>query len=200
MVKRCPPGVLCLTPGVGIFITVLVAFLVGALFFFMKTEPVSVSIQQAKAPQQNPVIYNTVDVEKGDDRYTRAPLPLRFWNTSPDLRGALIPLGATPINQFTQGLPESYQSMGVIKKDDGTVLPLYGRRTTGSSNRYQYYTRTDTYNPVPLPIRYKRKNCQEDVGCDELFSGEEIVIGPTGEKAETTLYKFDGPTYIPGIV
>jgi len=189
----CPPGILCLTPSLGIFITVLIAFLVGALFYFMKSEP---QLQK----QQQPVIYNNVDVEKGDDRYTQAPLPLRFWNVSPDLRGALLPPGAVAINQSTQGLPESYQSMGVIKKSDGSVLPLYGRRTTGSGDRYQYYTRTDTYNPVPLPIRYKRKNCQEDIGCDELFSGEEVVIGPTGEKAETTLYKFDGPTYIPGIV
>jgi Family of unknown function (DUF5755) len=190
----CPPGILCLTPSLGIFITVLIAFLVGALFYFMKSEP------QLQKQQQQPVIYNNVDVEKGDDRYTQAPLPLRFWNVSPDLRGALLPPGAVAINQSTQGLPESYQSMGVIKKSDGSVLPLYGRRTTGSGDRYQYYTRTDTYNPVPLPIRYKRKNCQEDIGCDELFSGEEVVIGPTGEKAETTLYKFDGPTYIPGIV
>jgi hypothetical protein len=161
----------------------------------MKSEP-----QVELRTQQQPVIYNNVDVEKGDDRYTQAPLPLRFWNVSPDLRGALLPPGAVAINQSTQGLPESYQSMGVIKKSDGSVLPLYGRRTTGSGDRYQYYTRTDTYNPVPLPIRYKRKNCQEDIGCDELFSGEEVTIGPTGEKAETTLYKFDGPTYIPGIV
>ena len=200
MVKRCPPGVLCLTPGIGIFITVLVAFLVGALFYFIKSEPVPRVLTQTQ-PQPQPIYNNlNVDVEKGDDRYTRAPIPLRFWNTSPDLRGALIPPGATPINQYTRGLPESYQSMGIIKKDDGSVLPLYGRRTAGSGDRYQYYTRTDTYNPVPLPIRYKRKDCQDDVGCDELFSGEEIMIGPTGEKAKTTLYKFDGPTYIPGIV
>ena len=203
MVKRCPPGVLCLTPGLGLFITVLVAFLVGALFYFMKSEPLPLPLHlpvSLPQKQQQPIIYNNVDVEKGDDRYTRAPIPLRFWNTSPDLRGALIPPGATPINQYTRGLPESYQSMGIIKKDDGSVLPLYGRRTAGSADRYQYYTRTDTYNPVPLPIRYKRKDCQDDVGCDELFSGEEIMIGPTGEKAKTTLYKFDGPTYIPGIV
>lgn len=199
MVRKsiCPPGVLCLTPGVGIFITVLVVFLVGALFYSMKTEP-SVSTISIQKPQ--PVIYNTVDVEKGDDRYTRAPVPLRFWNTSPDLRGALLPVGAVAINQSSQGLPESYQSMGIVKKDDGTVLPLYGRRTAGSGHRYQYYTRTDTYNPVQLPIQYKRKDCQDDIGCDELFSGEEVTISATGEKAKTTLYKFDGPTYIPGIV
>ena len=195
MVKRCPPGVLCLTPGVGIFITVLVVFLVGALFYSMKPERQEPQIQ---SQIQKPVVYN--NIESGDDRYTRAPVPQRFWNTSPDLRGALLPVGAVAINQSTQGLPESYQSMGIVKKDDGTVLPLYGRRTAGSGHRYQYYTRTDTYNPVPLPIRYKRKDCQDDIGCDELFSGEEIVISATGEKAKTTLYKFDGPTYIPGIV
>jgi hypothetical protein len=194
----CPPGVLCLTPGLGIFLTVLVAFLVGALLYFARPQEQKQQQQKETQPEQKQSVQ--VNVENGDDRYTRAPQPLRFWNVSPDLRGALLPPGAFAINQSTQGVPESYQSMGIIKKDDGSVLPLYGRRTTGSGNRYQYYTRTDTYNPVPLPIRYNRKDCQDDVGCDELFSGEDIVIGPTGEKAKTTLYKFDGPTYIPGIV
>ena len=194
--NSCPPGVLCLTPGIGIFITVLVSFLVGALFYFMKTAP---EPRTHTSSVQQPIQVNNT-VEGGDDRYTRAPLPLRFWNVSPDLRGALLPPGAFAINQSTQGLPESYQSMGIVKKDDGTVLPLYGRRTAGKTDRYQYYTRTDTYNPVPLPIRYKRRDCQDDIGCDELFDGEDVTISATGEKGKTTLYKFDGPTYIPGIV
>ena len=105
--NSCPPGVLCLTPGIGIFITVLVSFLVGALFYFMKTSPEPRT--QASSVQQPIQVNNTV--EGGDDRYTRAPLPLRFWNVSPDLRGALLPPGAFAINQSTQGLPESYQSM-----------------------------------------------------------------------------------------
>jgi hypothetical protein len=38
------------------------------------------------------------------------------------------------------------------------------------------------------------------VGCDELMSGEEIKIVPTGQTAQATLYRFDGPTYVPGLI
>ena len=90
--------------------------------------------------------------------------------------------------------------MGLLKTGDGQLLPLFGRRVASRSDRFNYYTRTDTNNPVPLPIHYKRRDCQDDVGCDELMSGEEIKIIPTGQTAQATLYRFDGPTYVPGLI
>jgi len=147
-----------------------------------------------------PIDINVNTTSGGDDRYSRAPRPQRFWESGPDLRGALIPDGGKPINIPSRGLPESYQQMGVLKKDSGDLIPLYGRRVGSRSDRFNYYTRTDTYNPLPLPINYKRRDCQDSVGCDELYNGDEIVVSPTGEKATATLYQFDGPTYIPSIV
>ncbi len=164
----------------------------------MPTESSGNSPQQ----QQQPIEISVVS-QGGDDRYSRPPRPQRLWDNGPELppRGALLPPdGGRLINIRTQGLPESYQSMGLLKTEDGQLLPLYGRRTAYSSNRYNYYTRTDTYNPVPLPIRYKRRDCQDDNGCEELFNGDEVVVTPTGNKATATLYQFDGPTYIPAIV
>jgi hypothetical protein len=147
-----------------------------------------------------PIDINVNTTSGGDDRYSRAPRPQRFWESGPDLRGALIPEGGKPINIPSRGLPESYQQMGVLKKDSGDLIPLYGRRVGSRSDRFNYYTRTDTYNPLPLPINYKRRDCQDSVGCDELYNGDQIVVSPTGEKATATLYQFDGPTYIPSIV
>jgi hypothetical protein len=139
----------------------------------------------------------------GDDRYTRSPEPQRFWNNGPELppRGALIPPdGGIAINIPTQGFPESYQQMGLLKQGDGKLLPLYGRRVASRADRFNYYTRTDSYNPVPLPINYKRKDCQDPVGCQELFDGDAVRITPTGEEATATLYRFDGPMYVPGLI
>jgi hypothetical protein len=150
--------------------------------------------------EKQPIDINVNTTSGGDDRYSRAPRPQRFWESGPDLRGALIPDGGKPINIPSRGLPESYQQMGVLKKDSGDLIPLYGRRVGSRSDRFNYYTRTDTYNPLPLPINYKRRDCQDSVGCDELYNGDEIVVSPTGEKATATLYQFDGPTYIPSIV
>ena len=155
---------------------------------------------QSDEREKQPIDINVNTTSGGDDRYSRAPRPQRFWESGPDLRGALIPDGGKPINIPSRGLPESYQQMGVLKKDSGDLIPLYGRRVGSRSDRFNYYTRTDTYNPLPLPINYKRRDCQDSVGCDELYNGDQIVVSPTGERATATLYQFDGPTYIPSIV
>lgn len=193
----CPPGVFCLSPG----FLILLGLLAAVLIFFLRPFSLpamyipSMPAQPAAAPVQVSVVN-----EKGDDRYTRAPRPLRFWDNGAEypVRGSLPGLGV--FNQPTQGLPEAYQSMGVLQTESGEILPLYGRRTAYSSNRYNYYTRTDTNNPVPLPINYKRRDCQDSLGCDELFSGEAIKILPTGGSATATIYQFDGPLYVPGLL
>jgi len=135
-------------------------------------------------PQPMPMQPQVVVVSGGDDRYTRAPRPQQ---------SSGIGLSSIP----TRGLPDDYQQMGLITGSDGKPLPLYGRRTDPRSSRFNYYTRTDTYNPVALPLTYKRKDCQDAVGCEELMSGDEIRITPSGDSAKVTLYGFDGPRYIP---
>lgn len=153
--------------------------------------------------QQQPPIDINVTTSGGDDRYSRPPRPQRLWDNGPEYppRGGLLPPdGGKLINVPSRGLPESYQQMGVLKKDSGDLVPLYGRRVGSRSDRFNYYTRTDSYNPLPLPINYKRRDCQDSVGCDEVFNGDQVVLSPTGEKATATLYQFDGPTYIPSII
>lgn len=171
----------------GIFISNTTLLLLGLIliigFLFFKTQPL---IQQPlmQLPQQQPQA-TIVQVETspgGDDRYMRAPKPERDW----------IPYR---VSIRTRGGPEAYQSIGVLKLEGGEILPLYGRRTTSRSDRYQYYTRTDTYNPVQLPIFYKRRDCQDDIGCDELFDGESVQVGATGKTGSVTIYRISGPRY-----
>ena len=134
-------------------------------------------------------------IVSGDDRYRRAPRPQRFWETEPE-----IPTRGLGLDQIaTRGAPESYQQMGVVLGSDGKPLPLYGRRVAPRSDRFNYYTRTDTYNPVALPVHFKRKDCQDNLGCDEVFNVDSVKISPTGEEVKVTLYGFDGPRYSPDI-
>ena len=83
---------------------------------------------------------------------------------------------------------------------DDKILPLYGRRTTGGSDRWNYYTRTDTYNPVPIPINFQRRQCMDDVGCQEILSGDDVKIDVMNKSGRTSIYKIDGPKYIPGLI
>jgi len=194
MAKRvCPPGVLCMTPSIGIIL--ILGISVALYFLVIYAKPIEKQpIQIFNSPPQ---VIN--ESGSGDDRYTRSPEPLRFWQTGPDLRGAMIPPGAVPINISTRGLPQTFQQVGIIKSND-KILPLYGRQTAYRSDRYNYYTRTDTYNPVQLPVRYQKRDCMDSIGCEELLGGENINIAGMNTTGHVETFKFDGPTYIPGII
>lgn len=144
----------------------------------MELVPLGTAAATPQIPIQMPPVI--VNVDRGDDRYTRAPEPVRRW----DLGGGVLP------SIYTRGPPDPYQQMGVITGEDGAVLPLYGRRTAPRSDRYQYYTRTDTYNPVALPVSHKKRDCQDGVGCEELFDGDKIKMAGNGKEGEVKLYGF----------
>ena len=201
---KCPPGILCITPT---FVLLVVILLIGIYIIYeikfvlpaeqkhhaRVLEKRMSQPKRAHVPMQTPPVIQPqppihINVERGgDDRYTRAPQPLRNWAN-----------GLTTI--ATQGFPESYQSMGIVTTSSGELLPLYGRRVASRSDRFNYYTRTDTNNPIPLPVAHKRRDCQDDVGCEELFDGEHVEIIPTKQKGAVTIYRFNGPTYIPNLI
>lgn len=205
--RYCPPGQICFSTHLGdtllILVIVALAFFLVAAFWkqYASVSPVSGSLLSptlaaALAPPPPPQIQ--IVNRGGDSRYDRAPQPLRDWMAPPEFppRGGLT---ALPVNIPTRGLPESFQSVGIVTVED-KVLPLYGRRTAGGSDRWNYYTRTDTYNPVPLPVRFQKRDCMDDTGCQELMSGETVRIDGLHKEGKTELYRFDGPKYIPGMI
>jgi hypothetical protein len=200
---RCPPGVFCITPtlvvlvvGVMIAVCILIMRAGAAAAAPAPVAPALAPVPETLAPTPIAIQIAAANGNGGDDRYTRAPKPERHWITMPEIPTSAELYGKLP-RIPTRGMPESYQSMGVIKMDDGSLLPLYGRRTAARSDRFQYYTRTDTYNPVQLPLSYKRRDCQDDIGCEELFSGESVTVQATNQKGVANIYRFDGPTYVP---
>lgn len=195
------------TSGPSVYSLLLIGIVLLAVYYCIQLQLLqkqgvmtAAAVATVRPPPSEPVsVQIAVAQQGGDDRYTRAPKPERHWVTRPETPTAEEMYGKLP-RIPTRGLPETYQSMGVLTMEDGAILPLYGRRTASRSDRFQYYTRTDTYNPVQLPLNYKRRSCVDDIGCDELFDGETVSIGPTNQKGKATIYRFDGPTYVPGIV
>lgn len=195
MPRNCPPGMVCFPnhfnviswPSVTLVLILLVT--VGLITWSLRNEAkITTDIfAQLLSRGGQGQSSTSVNVQSGDDRYTRAPEAERLWDTGPDL--SRIPSPSAPFNIPTQGLPESYQSMGIVKTPDGKLLPLYGRRSISSRDRYNYYTRTDTYNPVQIPIKIKGRDCQDGVGCPELYDGDNVKLSATGETGEVTIYR-----------
>jgi len=185
---RCPPGMLCFPNKFSIISwpsTTLCLILLAtvALLIWSYRQAPSVIVLPGEPRPSSPVI----NVKSGDSRYTRAPEPERDWYTPPDL--SRIPRPETPFNIPTQGVAEEYQSMGVVKTSEGKLLPLFGRRCVSSRERYNYYTRTDSYNPLPLPIEMQGRDCQDQVGCPELFNGDRVKVSTINEHGDVTIYK-----------
>jgi hypothetical protein len=184
---------------------VIIVVLVG-VYFVSKDIKLPNIIVEMPAPEnktsvQEPIINQKIIVEGGDDRYRRAPEPLRNWATRPDLRGALIPQGAVPIFQPALGYPDQFQQMGILTIENSSqILPLFGRRAGNRSDRYNYYTRTDSYNPIQLPISYERRDCMDDIGCGELYGSETVKIDGMNNFAKVKVYKYDAPRYIPAVL
>jgi len=190
--RSCPPGVWCMSGGLIATLLIGAIILLAILYHVFKPTRMMPPMATQMPPMAPPI---TMIQQGGDSRYDRAPQPLRDWIGRPELP----PIGALPINIPTQGLPESFQSVGVIQAGD-QILPLYGRRTLRGSDRWNYYTRTDTYNPVPLPVHFQRRDCMDDVGCQEILSGEKVKIEALHKEGKTSIYRFDGPKYIPGLL
>lgn len=89
---------------------------------------------------------------------------------------------AKPFYYPTRGLPQSYQQMGVLigeerrHKGEQTILPLIGRQTHPGSSRYHYYTSTNGYHPMKLPVIHKKRTCNDNTGCEEIFSGNLVSV------------------------
>ena len=118
------------------------------------------------------------------------------------------------VNIPTRGYVPNYQQIGVIQPDGGgggsgggsgggnnnlnNILPLYGKPTYPGSQQWLYYTNTNGFNPIKLPIIKDGKNCLDDYGCKQIYdSGEQIKVQGGGNYKVGTLYKYDTPRYIP---
>ena len=79
-------------------------------------------------------------------------------------------------NPYLFGRDSSYQQVGILDRM-GSMLPLFGRPSVNSSNRWEYYTMKDG---LKLPITMGGKPCNSDTGCGEMLSGNGDAVDVLG--------------------
>lgn len=118
-----------------------------------------------------------------------------------------------PINIPTRGVSGGFQQVGILYKEsvdseesqignnnDSVVLPLYGRPTYPGSNKWTYYTSSDKYHTVKMPISNNGKECNNDIGCNEIYDGELITLPAYNSVFKVQLYNYDKPRYLPHVI
>ena len=110
-----------------------------------------------------------------------------------------IPIYPKELPQYDRNVSE-YQHIGLLtaNEDDKEpiVLPLFARKVINNRDRWQYYTATDKNNMMRLPLVYQNMNCDEDIGCREIYDGDKVTIEIyRGRIFTATIYKTDTPKY-----
>lgn len=117
-------------------------------------------------------------------------------NTSPSLELPVYP-NRNPTYPIRSGA-QSYQQIGTLTHtpedaaaDEPIVLPLFGKRMDTRPNRWEYYTATDKQHMLRVPIMYEGRDCQDEIGCDEIYKGDKVQVPVYGKIFEVNLYKFE---------
>lgn len=144
---------------------------------------------QQQPPNVTTNIYQQTNYE---DPMLRPPL-----RQSPDT----VQVGLMPINIETRGATPEMQQVGILRSDSNdTILALYGRPTYRGSSKWLYYTGTDKFHSVKLPVEKNQRDCTSEYGCDELYDDEEVKVKGYSGAFKTTIYGLDAPRYIPYVV
>jgi hypothetical protein len=107
----------------------------------------------------------------------------------------------TATNIPTRGLSSDFQPIGILTNIDTkktpNILQLYGRAIYPASYRWQYYTNSDNFQSVKVQVVHKGRECMNDNGCEELYTGDVVRIPAYDMQFRVELYRLDKPAYIP---
>lgn len=206
MDKTCPIGFFCFdTQTAGLIIAISILF-IGFHAYYKKNNidtlteikketyaQLETRINQLEQEHKEVVVLNpTVDSMLVNKDYERIVNPLlapeRSYNST----------YRVPINVPTRGFSETYQQVGAINSGD-KILPLYGRPKWPGASKWNYYTSTDSFQSVKLPVKFKSRDCQDEIGCDEVYDGDSVDIPQFGQERDfkANIYRLDKPYYLP---
>ena len=197
MVKFCPHRDFCFDTG---HIILLVVASIGLYCYYSSTKNIERTTLYTILQNQNDKIddlersRNRASMYVRDRDYSRIVNPLL-----PPERSNHTEAGI-PINVPSRGESGSYQQVGVLvnkNSAESKILPLYGKQTYPGSRNWLYYTSSDQYQSVKLPVSNRNQDCTDDTGCHEITNGDNVEIPAYEQSFKANIYKFDKPRYIP---
>ena len=72
--------------------------------------------------------------------------------------------------------------------------------TYPGSRYWNYYTGTDSYSSVKLPVEKNGKSCQDEYGCEEIYDNDSVSVPGYSSEFKVNLYKLDKPRYLPHVL
>jgi hypothetical protein len=219
----CPEGFVCTDNTVSLIIFSFI-LIIGGMFIYFKyyDKPVVQQIIVQQTPPQKSqekminnergVVIEEVSqmqylVNKEQERLVNPLLPPE--RTYVLTNGGGLPLipSQNVINMPSRGFSGGFQQIGLLyKKDpsgdgnnDGNILPLFGRPTNTNRDKWYYYTSSDKFHSLKIPIKVKGRICNDEWGCNELYDEDTVEVGPYNGQFKVQIYGYDSPKYLPQV-
>jgi len=95
---------------------------------------------------------------------------------------------------------KEYQQIGILTSDESDkepiILPLFSRKLSNHNDRFNYYIASDKNNMMRLPLNINNQNCEDEIGCREIYDKDKITVEIYKNKIFTvTIYKKEVPKY-----
>ena len=118
------------------------------------------------------------------------------------------PPSKSSINITTRGFTGAFQQIGLLYKKDpsgennseGNILPLFGRPTNTNRDKWYYYTTSDKFHSLKIPLKIKGRLCNDEWGCNELYDDDTVQVGPYNGEFKVQIYGYDSPKYLPSTI
>jgi hypothetical protein len=115
------------------------------------------------------------------------------------------PPSKSSVNITTRGFTGAFQQIGLLYKKDpsgennseGNILPLFGRPTNTNRDKWYYYTTSDKFHSLKIPLKIKGRLCNDEWGCNELYDDDTVQVGPYNGEFKVQIYGYDSPKYLP---
>ena len=206
IMKKCPPGVLCIENMTLAFIGIALLLILYFIYSIVKA-PVS---SKTNVQLDNHITEKIV-VQEQAPRTGFGLLPSYPYNNlfggpgdvlldpyAPPLRDERY---FVPINVSTNigAVDTNYRQVGILTplNSKGKILSLMGRPLFVNRDKWQYYTISDQHNNVKLPVSRAGRSCTNEYGCDKLYNGDTIFVEGYNEAFKVTIYDNDTIKYLP---
>jgi hypothetical protein len=115
------------------------------------------------------------------------------------------PPSQSSINVTTRGFTGAFQQIGLLYKKDpsgennseGNILPLFGRPTNTNRDKWYYYTTSDKFHSLKIPLTIKGRPSNDEWGSNELYDDDTVEVVPYNGQFKVKIYGYDSPKYLP---
>lgn len=169
---------------VGATVAAILIGFAGILYTTVRTRPAGNDVTSVKPEPSIIIVAESKNGGRADGRHNG-------WEYSPERNPSYMK--NTNIQQigYLTIVGEEEQGQGQPQQPP-TILPLFGQSLRYKhSDRWVYFTATDKYQSIRLPVEYEKRDCMnDDVGCRELYTGDVVTVPSYNNASFTvTVYK-----------